>query len=181
MVLPGERPEDLRWILPEALVERSRNESGPRMKSRGEITSFGSLPWPAWLLAARLESARELVLTVADGSNWADHGDEAWAFVLNALDARDGWRIAQAASSEPSAADERLCAAVCGVLDGEFGQYVASHGGRVELVDVCDGVVRVRMSGTCSSCSLADVTLKLRLERDVRVAAGPDFAALETV
>lgn len=56
--------------------------------------------------------------------------------------------------------------------------YVASHGGRVELVDVCDGRVRVRMSGACSGCTASAVTVHEGIEKAVRDAL-PSFVAVE--
>ncbi|MBI2206486.1 MAG: NifU family protein [Candidatus Rokubacteria bacterium] len=37
---------------------------------------------------------------------------------------------------------------------------VAAHGGRVTLVDVTDGRVRLRLEGGCQGCSLAEVTVR---------------------
>lgn len=37
--------------------------------------------------------------------------------------------------------------------------YLQSDGGDVELIDVKDGVVYVRMLGACMGCSMSDVTI----------------------
>jgi Fe-S cluster biogenesis protein NfuA len=37
-------------------------------------------------------------------------------------------------------------------------------GGDVELVDVTDGVVKVRLNGACASCSMASWTLEAGIE-----------------
>ncbi len=42
--------------------------------------------------------------------------------------------------------------------------YLQGDGGDVELVDVKDGVVFVRMLGACSGCSMSDVTLSNVIE-----------------
>lgn len=41
---------------------------------------------------------------------------------------------------------------------------VARHGGRVELIDVQDAVVMLRMSGGCQGCGMASVTLRQGIE-----------------
>jgi len=41
---------------------------------------------------------------------------------------------------------------------------VARHGGRVELIDVQDAVVMLRMGGGCQGCGMADVTLRQGIE-----------------
>ena len=38
-------------------------------------------------------------------------------------------------------------------------------GGNVELVDIEDGVVKVRLVGSCSSCSSSTMTLKMGIEK----------------
>src|ERR671915_227796 len=42
--------------------------------------------------------------------------------------------------------------------------YVESHGGRVELVGLDNGVVTVRMSGACHGCAGSAVTLQRGIE-----------------
>lgn len=43
-----------------------------------------------------------------------------------------------------------------------------ADGGDVELVDVKDGVVTVRLTGACGGCPMAGMTLKMGVERLVR-------------
>jgi cystathionine gamma-synthase len=45
------------------------------------------------------------------------------------------------------------------VLEEEINPSIASHRGRVELVDVVDGLAHVRLEGGCQGCSLAAVTV----------------------
>jgi Fe-S cluster biogenesis protein NfuA len=40
-----------------------------------------------------------------------------------------------------------------------------SDGGDIELVDVEDGVVSVRLTGACGSCPSSTMTLKMGIER----------------
>jgi Fe-S cluster biogenesis protein NfuA len=56
--------------------------------------------------------------------------------------------------------------------------YVSSHGGRVELLDVADGRVRVRMSGSCSGCTASAVTVHEGIENALREGL-PSFFAIE--
>lgn len=60
----------------------------------------------------------------------------------------------------------------------EVEPYLASHGGAVELVDVEDGVVRLRLQGSCDGCPSSAVTLKLAIEDAIHQAA-PDAEAIE--
>lgn len=40
-----------------------------------------------------------------------------------------------------------------------------ADGGNVELVDVVDGVVSVRLKGACGGCPMSQMTLKMGIER----------------
>ncbi len=40
-----------------------------------------------------------------------------------------------------------------------------ADGGDVELVDVTDGVVKVRLTGACAGCPMSTMTLKAGVER----------------
>jgi Fe-S cluster biogenesis protein NfuA/nitrite reductase/ring-hydroxylating ferredoxin subunit len=54
-----------------------------------------------------------------------------------------------------------------GALD-EVRPYIESHGGEVELLEVEDGVVRVRLSGACVGCAGSAMTLKRGVEEVLR-------------
>jgi len=41
-------------------------------------------------------------------------------------------------------------------------------GGNVELVEVKDGVVKVKLTGACHGCPMAQMTLKAGVERVIR-------------
>jgi len=43
-----------------------------------------------------------------------------------------------------------------------------ADGGDVDLVDVSDGVVTLRLTGACGGCPMSTLTLKLGIERVLR-------------
>lgn len=59
---------------------------------------------------------------------------------------------------------------VAAALD-EVRPYLESHGGDIELVGVEDGVVRLRMEGSCDGCPSSSATLRLAVEDAIRNAA----------
>jgi Fe-S cluster biogenesis protein NfuA/nitrite reductase/ring-hydroxylating ferredoxin subunit len=61
---------------------------------------------------------------------------------------------------------------VQGALDG-VRPYLESHGGDVEVLAIEDGVVRLRLEGSCSGCPSSAMTLKLAIEKAIQEAA-PD-------
>jgi len=74
-----------------------------------------------------------------------------------------------AVASKPAAAgsataDDALYERVAELFDSQVNPMVARHGGRVELIDVQDAVVMVRMAGGCQGCGMADVTLRQGIE-----------------
>lgn len=60
----------------------------------------------------------------------------------------------------------------------EVRPYLESHGGNVELVSIYDGVVRLRLEGSCSGCPSSTMTLKLAIEDAIHKAA-PDVEEIE--
>jgi len=40
-----------------------------------------------------------------------------------------------------------------------------ADGGNVELIDVTDGVVKVKLTGACGGCPMSQMTLKMGIER----------------
>jgi Fe-S cluster biogenesis protein NfuA len=67
---------------------------------------------------------------------------------------------------------------VMAALD-ETRPFLQSHGGDVELLGVSDGTVRLRLAGSCRSCSSSTMTLKLAIERAIYEAA-PDVMEIVT-
>lgn len=56
--------------------------------------------------------------------------------------------------------------------------YLDSHGGNVELLDVDEGVVRLRLEGSCSGCPSSAMTLKNAIEAEIHKAA-PEIEDIE--
>jgi Fe/S biogenesis protein NfuA len=60
--------------------------------------------------------------------------------------------------------DDPLAVEIQTLIDSQINPGVASHGGYVELLDVKDSRVFVRMGGGCQGCGMASVTLKQGVE-----------------
>jgi Fe/S biogenesis protein NfuA len=63
------------------------------------------------------------------------------------------------------------------ILDEMINPAVASHGGRIELVDVVNDTVYIKMSGGCQGCAASSVTLKQGVERTLKEEV-PDVVAV---
>jgi Fe-S cluster biogenesis protein NfuA len=63
----------------------------------------------------------------------------------------------------------------------ELRPFLLADGGDMELVEITDDpIVRVRLLGACSSCSMSVMTLKAGLEEAVRKAV-PEIQSVEAV
>lgn len=60
--------------------------------------------------------------------------------------------------------------------------YIASHRGSVEVIDfdAADGILLVRMGGTCHGCAASTITLKQGLEARLRQMV-PEVRHVESV
>jgi len=55
-----------------------------------------------------------------------------------------------------------------------------ADGGDVELVDIEDGIVKLRLQGACAGCPGAQMTLKMGVERQLKQDI-PEVKAVEAV
>ena len=53
-------------------------------------------------------------------------------------------------------------------------------GGNVELVEVTDGTVKVRLTGACAGCPMSTLTLKMGIERILKQEI-PEITEVEAV
>jgi Fe-S cluster biogenesis protein NfuA len=55
-----------------------------------------------------------------------------------------------------------------------------ADGGDVELVDVEDSIVKVRLTGACAGCAMSQMTLKQGIEQHLKKTV-PDVLSVEAV
>lgn len=120
-------------------------------------------------IAINLEGIR--VLLNLDTSNLLSGATIAWSAEAG------GFRVEVPRPGPPSAPAARSGAAeswgplgekVQTVFDELINPRIAAHGGAVELVDVAEGTIHVRMTGGCQGCAASALTLRQGIERMVR-------------
>ena len=154
--VPG-RPDRLRWIIPAGIL----TGTGP----------LAEVPAPlAALLAdgtlARITAERAAVVTcLGPDRTWPEEGARVRSALHAALGRPAGWIPVTATDHSD---DTLLHDVAREVLAGEVGDFARSHGGVIDLVDVRDGVVTVRLGGACRGCPASWITLHQRLERHLR-------------
>lgn len=100
---------------------------------------------------------------LSDGNTWAQHGAQVRDALARALQEPAAWQPTTTVTE-----DHLLHAALRDVLDGPTGDYIRSHSGQIDIVQVQNRRVEVRMRGACSHCPAAGVTLHSRLESELR-------------
>ena len=58
--------------------------------------------------------------------------------------------------------------------------FLQQDGGDIELVDVIDGVVKVKLTGACGCCPMSQMTLKNGVERALKEEI-PEIISVEAV
>lgn len=107
-----------------------------------------------------------LVTVVKDTpAPWQVLGKSVGAAIRQAL-AADVPAVVERAPSTGAArlSDDELYERVNDLFEQQVNPMVAKHGGRVELIDVQDAVVMLRMGGGCQGCGMASVTLRQGIE-----------------
>lgn len=102
-------------------------------------------------------------IRLAPGRSWRAEGDQVRTSLQRALETPEAWSTDDVASP-----DAILRMAVNEVIDGDVGDYIRSHGGVIELVDVDDGRVQLSLTGACAHCPASGATLSGRVEAAVR-------------
>jgi Fe-S cluster biogenesis protein NfuA len=90
---------------------------------------------------------------------------------------RDGTGPRDALASQTS--DLELSARVQDVLD-QIRPHVQADGGDIELVDIVNGVVQIRLAGSCVGCMYSMMTLQAGVERMLKERV-PEIKAVEAV
>ena len=62
----------------------------------------------------------------------------------------------------------------------EIRPSLQADGGDVELVDVENGIVKVRLTGACGGCPMSQMTLKQGIERRIKEAI-PEIISVDAV
>ncbi len=114
-----------------------------------------------------LVSGHAVTVTKAGTEPWQAVGKGVGAAIRGALQG-GGPAVAVKATAADPARDDALYEQVSRVFSSRINPMVAGHGGRVDLIDVQDGVVLLRLQGGCQGCGMAEVTLRQGIETTLR-------------
>lgn len=156
-------------------------EEGPR-KFTGPEEAADAPPAQAVLAVDGVSEAvfsgnRVTLVRHPDGPAW----DDLIPRVQYALGAAVTTAAAAIASDRPPALDdEAIYDEVAHIFQSQINPIVAQHGGAIDLIDVQDATVVVRMSGGCQGCGMANVTLRQGIEAALKKAL-PALAGVRDV
>ncbi len=164
-----------RFVVSESLLDGARRFASPE-------SAVGS-PLAEALFAIGgvsevLVSGGTVTVTKDGPATWQVTGKAVGAAIRAVL--ASGVPPVAAAAPAASADDEALYTRVADLFEAEINPAVAQHGGFVDLLDVQDGVVMLRMGGGCQGCGMADVTLRQGIEKALRQRV-PEIAGIVDV
>lgn len=127
-------------------------------------------------LAAKLFGIKDVTAVRISGSNVTitKEGDEPWRPVAGKVAEviREHLKSGEPAVSmdyvSNTLSDDELRVKIQEIFDTQINPAVASHGGMVDLLDVKDNRIYLRMGGGCQGCGMADVTLRQGIEEAIR-------------
>ena len=113
-----------------------------------------------------LVSGQAVTVTKQSDAPWQAMGRAMGAAIRGALLAAEPAiaAVAPRAAGPDGPSDDELYERVADLVEQEINPMVGRHGGSVELIDVQDAVVMLRMGGGCQGCGMATVTLRQGIE-----------------
>jgi len=152
--------ERCRFVVSEPLLEGGARRFISAAEAKGSPLAEALFAIPG--ISEVVVSGGTVTVAKSTATSWQATGKEVGAAIRSAL-AAGGTPVAPAApvSSEE---DERLYGLVADLFEAEINPAVARHGGTVELIDVQEAMVLLRMGGGCQGCGMADVTLRQGIE-----------------
>lgn len=153
-----------KFVVSEPLVQGLRRFTSPA-DAQGSPLAEAIFAIPGLGASELIVSGNIVTVVKQNATPWQAVGKTIGAAIRSAL--ASGAPVAPAApkpAGAPTVADDALYEQVARLFDERVNPMVARHGGHVELIDVQDAVVMLRMGGGCQGCGMADVTLRQGIE-----------------
>ncbi len=148
-------------------------ESGVRRFSPGSEEADSPLAAALFTVPGVTEivvSGPSVTVTKADSAPWPPTARAIGAAIRRVL-AEGGPVVSPRLTGAAAQADDALFDKIAMIFDTRINPMVAGHGGHVDLIDIQDQVVLLRMQGGCQGCGMASVTLRQGIESTLRQLA----------
>jgi Fe-S cluster biogenesis protein NfuA len=167
------------------VLDRPLDRSGAPERRFGSPEEAHGLPVVEALLtvpgvAEVTVAGNSLTVSKAPEENWDDLEDRIRYALETVLAVSDEAAAGAGMPEEASISDDDIYGLVEDIFRTRLNPQIASHGGKVELLDVQDGVVVLRMMGGCQGCGMAAVTLRQGIEKTLR-AMVPGFRGIADI
>jgi Fe-S cluster biogenesis protein NfuA len=147
------------------LLEAGARRFGSAAEAAGSALAEAVLAVPG--VTELLVSGHTATVTKDDPAPWQVTGKAVGAAIRAAFGSGAPLVAARAAGAD-AGEDDRIYSRVADVFERRINPMVSGHGGRVDLIDVQDGVVMLRLQGGCQGCGMAEVTLRQGIETTLR-------------
>ena len=144
------------------LVHPGLRRFGSREEAAGSPLAEAIFGLPGIGVSEIIVSGGTVTVVKDNQTPWQSVGRPIGAAIRQALAAAVPAVASRAEQGGPE--DDALYERVADLFDSHVNPMVARHGGHVELIDVQDAVVMLRMGGGCQGCGMADVTLRQGIE-----------------
>ena len=146
---------------------------GARRFAGADEAAGSALPEAIFRIAGISEvmiSGHTVTVTKRDTAPWQVAGKAVGNAIREAF-ASGQPILGDAPPAADRATDDALFDKVAMIFDQRINPMVRGHGGRVDLIDVQDAIVMLRLQGGCQGCGMADVTLRQGIEATLRQVA----------
>lgn len=145
-------PRQLRWVF-----------GGTQLPCAGVVTSAPGPLGEHHDIESIAATPNTITVTMRNAPDWRICGPALEAELLTSLERSQDWLIDRVDVVRRAATE---------ILDGWFGEYVASHGGNIELIDTHGNIVDVALHGACHGCPASTFSLQLRFRRALETLVG---------
>jgi len=158
-----------RFVLPMPLLEGGARRFTSPADAEGSPLVAGIFAIPGLGVSEVIVSGSTVTVVKTSGSTWQQVGKSVGDAIRTALTTGTTPVSSRREERKDAAVDDdALYARVADLFETQVNPMVARHGGRIELIDVQDAIVLLRMSGGCQGCGMADVTLRQGIESMLR-------------
>ena len=112
----------------------------------------------------------------ADETSWSTIDSQVSATLRTYL-----LRMGRPLTKREHSGHDGLAAAIAEVLEEQVAPMIRRDGGDIELLDVTDGVVQVRLTGACRTCPASTMTLKMGVEATLKEAFPEEVDRVEAL
>ncbi len=155
-------PNSLKWVLGQRLVEGSASAHFSEPPA-SDVSPLAARLFEIDGVEVVFVSANFVTITKREDSEWTDLAQPIVDAIRSCL-ADGGSALGPSFEPADASSESELVARIRRILDEEVRPAVAMDGGDIVFAGFRDGIVELRLHGSCSGCPSSTVTLKQGIE-----------------